>query len=175
VSYLPVGSELSIITFGKTADINLPPTVVTDTNREGLHGRIPRKVLETDSIACTYCALNASLSALQNFMGTLDTGSVILITGSSERVVNLESILKVIDRVPIQVFPVLYPGKAHPDVFNLASHGKVFAVPEGEGVSPSGQFCHSSFSWWFLGAINSEQTALVFSPSLSIILGSENA
>ena len=150
VSYLPVGSELSIITFGKTADINLPPTVVTDTNREGLHGRIPRKVLETDDLACTYCALNASLSALQNFMGQLDTGSVVLITGSSERIVNLESILKVVDRVPIQVFPVLYPGTAHPDVFSLASHGKVFAVPEGEGVSPSGKFCCLS-----LGGIDS--------------------
>lgn len=137
VSYLPVGSELSIITFGSTADLNLPPTVVTDTNREGLHGRIPRKVLENDDVACTYCALNASLGALQNFMGQLDTGSVILVTGSSERVTNLETIMKVVDRVPIQVFPVLYPGTAHPDIFALAAHGKAYAVPEGENVSPS--------------------------------------
>ena len=137
VSYLPVGSELSIITFGKTADLNLPPTVVTDTNREGLHGRIPRKVLETDDVACTYCALNASLGALQNFMGQLDTGSVILVTGSSERVTNLETIMKVVDRVPIQVFPVLYPGTAHPDIFALAAHGKAYAVPEEENISPS--------------------------------------
>ena len=137
VSYLPIGSELSIITFGKTADINLPPTVVTDTNREGLHGRIPRKVLENDDVACSYCALNASLSALQNFMGQLDTGSVILITGSSERVTNLETIMKIVDRVPLQVFPVLYPGNAHPDMLSLASHGKAYAVPEGENVSPS--------------------------------------
>jgi hypothetical protein len=71
VSYIPVGSELSIITFGKAADINLPPTVVTDTNREGLHGRIPRKVLENDDTSCSYCALNTSLvSKLQNFFSS---------------------------------------------------------------------------------------------------------
>ena len=137
VSYIPVGSELSIITFGKTADINLPPTVVTDTNREGLHGRIPRKVLENDDVSCSYCALNTSLTALQNFMGQIDTGSVILITGSPERVTNLEGILKVVDRVPIQVFPVLYPGNSHPDIMSLARHGKAYAVPEGDRVSSS--------------------------------------
>lgn len=135
VSYIPVGSELSIITFGTTADINLPPTVVTDTNREGLHGRIPRKVLENDESSCSYCALNASLAALQNFMGQLDTGSVILITGSSERVTNLETILKVVDQVPIQVFPVLYPGNSYPDILSLARHGKAYAVPESDHVS----------------------------------------
>ena len=45
INNLPVGSELSIISFDShEAVVNLPPTVVTDSNREGLHGRIPRKV-----------------------------------------------------------------------------------------------------------------------------------
>ena len=45
INNLPVGSELSIISFdADEATVNLPPTVVTDSNREGLHGRIPRKV-----------------------------------------------------------------------------------------------------------------------------------
>lgn len=99
------------------AKVNLPPTVVTDTNREGLHGRIPRKVLMEDN-ACTYCALNTSLKALQNYMGQLETGTLILVSGSSSKPVLLNNILKSIRQVPLQVFPILYPASIHP--------GKIF-------------------------------------------------
>ena len=35
IQYLPTGSELSIISFGTESKVDLPPTVVTDDNREG--------------------------------------------------------------------------------------------------------------------------------------------
>ena len=117
IQYLPTGSELSIISFGIEAKVNLPPTVVTDTNREGLHGRIPRKVLMEDN-ACTYCALNTSLKALQNYMGQLETGTLILVSGSSSKPVLLNNILKSIKQVPLQVFPILYPASIHPGKIN---------------------------------------------------------
>ena len=41
---------------------------------QGLHGRIPRKVILDEDNACTYCALNISLKSLENFMGQLETG-----------------------------------------------------------------------------------------------------
>lgn len=141
IQYLPTGTELSIVTFGTEAKVDLPPTVVTDANREGLHGRIPRKVLDEDN-ACTYCALNTSLKSLNNFMGQLETGTLILVSGSPSKTVNLERIMAQVRQVPLQVFPILYPGTAHPDLLDLAEYGKSYAVPEGEeqagtgGVSP---------------------------------------
>ena len=158
INNLPVGSELSIITFdGQGAIVNLPPTIVTDSNREGLHGRIPRKVerptnkLKTfkergkqqnlrfaaidNEVACTFCALNASLSkALTNYIGETATGTILLVTGSSKKPSHLSEILKTIQKTPIQVYPILYPSTAHPDLMKLAAlgGGKAYAVPEGE-------------------------------------------
>ena len=85
IQYLPTGSELSIISFGTESKVDLPPTVVTDDNREGLHGRIPRKVILDEDNACTYCALNISLKSLENFMGQLETGTLILVSGTSNK------------------------------------------------------------------------------------------
>ena len=112
INNLPVGSELSIITFdGQEATVNLPPTVVTNINKEGLHGRIPRKVETSrktqakgnqnifsameNEIACTFCALNASLSkALTNYIGETAPGTILLVTGTSRKPTHLTEILR---------------------------------------------------------------------------------
>ncbi len=124
---LPVGAEVSAITFGKEATLNLPPTVVTDENREGLHGRIPRKPLE-DELACVYCAMNLSLKTLGQA-----GGEVILLTGSPRRPQLLDRLVGQIERDSVRVFPVILPGTAHPDINQLAKNGRVYAVPEDGG------------------------------------------
>ena len=53
ISRLPAGSSLAVVTYGSGeeggegedggAEVALPPTLVTDSNAEGLHGRIPRR------------------------------------------------------------------------------------------------------------------------------------
>ncbi len=132
IQYLPTGSELSIITFGSEANLDLPPTVVTDSNREGLHGRIPRKTLSEES-GCVYCALNASLRSLENYRGQVETGSVILVSGSARQPgSDLGKILGEIQAIPLNIYPIFYPGTAHPDLMKLATFGKTFAVPEAE-------------------------------------------
>ena len=159
INNLPVGSELSIISFdSKEAIVNLPPTVVTDNNREGLHGRIPRKVdhgirkerggqpaRNTDEasndIGCTFCALNASLNqALTNYVGETDSGTIVLVTGAPEKPAHLDRILTAVKDTPLQVFPILYPSTAHPDLMKLGAigGGLAYSVPEGEEglVSP---------------------------------------
>ena len=40
IQHLANGTTLSIVTFGMQARLVLPPTVVTDTNRESLYGRV---------------------------------------------------------------------------------------------------------------------------------------
>lgn len=132
IQYLPTGSELSIISYGSEAKVDLPPTVVTDANREGLHGRIPRKVIINEDNACTSCALNASLKALHNFMGQLETGTLILVSGTNDKAEKLGQIWSAVQGVPLQVFPILYPSTGHSEVLNLAIYGKAYSIPEGE-------------------------------------------
>ena len=129
LNYVPVGAEVSIITFGKEAAMNLPPTVVTDANREGLHGRIPRKVL-ADDLACVFCALNMSLGALNG-----DPGTVILLTGSPRQAQNMDKLIETVSGTPVRVFPIAYPGTAHRSLVGLARHGKHYAVSEGNSAS----------------------------------------
>ena len=46
IGLLPEGATLAIVVYGETASLVLPPTTVTEEKREGLHGRVPRRVLE---------------------------------------------------------------------------------------------------------------------------------
>ena len=43
IDLLPVGSRLNMIAFGETTREVLPTTTVTELNRDGLFGRIPRR------------------------------------------------------------------------------------------------------------------------------------
>ena len=125
IQRLPIGSQVTIITFGKEATINLPSTILTDTNREGLHGRIPRKVLQ-EELACVYCALNMSFQELG------EGGTVVLLTGSPRRPQMLGKMVERAAKENMKVFPIAYPGTAYPEIVSLARHGKHYAVPEGD-------------------------------------------
>ena len=57
ITMLPVGSELSIVTFSKNAIMHLPPTLVTETNKLGLYGRLPKRTTYDEKV-CLYCAFN---------------------------------------------------------------------------------------------------------------------
>ena len=136
IQYVPVGTEISIITFGKDASLNLPPTIVTDANREGLHGRIPRKVLSED-LACVFCAVNMSFNTLTDKLSGDIGGNVILVTGSPRRPQLLERLVETADQVALKVFPIVYPGTAYPEIIKLARHGKHYAIPESDSnLSP---------------------------------------
>lgn len=135
LQHLPLGSEVSIITFGKEATLNLPPTVVTDANREGLHGRIPRKVLP-DDLACVFCAVNMSYNNLRrDSSDRTDSGTVILVTGSPRRPQLLEQLVAVAAGSAVKVFPIIYPGTAYPEMIKLAANARHYAVPEDDAVS----------------------------------------
>ena len=60
INLLPVGSRLNIHAFGQTVKEVLPTTTVTELNRDGLFGRIPRRVLE-EKDPCVDCALEKAL------------------------------------------------------------------------------------------------------------------
>ena len=83
VSHMPTGAEMGIITVGAgSANVNIEPTVVRESNREGLHGRIPYRLL-SDREACLSCGV---LKA-KELLNPNHLGSIIIV--SSERAIDL--------------------------------------------------------------------------------------
>lgn len=76
VSHMPTGSELGIITVGsKEANVNIEPTVVRESNREGLHGRIPYRLLN-DREACLQCGIEKA----QSLINPEHLGAIIIVS-----------------------------------------------------------------------------------------------
>ena len=70
------GAELGIITVGEQgAHVNIEPTVVREANREGLHGRIPYRLLN-DREACLSCGLEKAKALLNSN----DMGAIIVVS-----------------------------------------------------------------------------------------------
>ena len=75
MSFFP-GAELGIITVGEQgAHVNIEPTVVREANREGLHGRIPYRLLN-DREACLSCGLEKAKALLNSN----DMGAIIVVS-----------------------------------------------------------------------------------------------
>ena len=120
INGLKEGSMLSIITFGKEANLVLPPTVVTQTNREGLHGRIPRRTEEVEKV-CLSCGIQLAHEILQGSSGT-----IVLVTGASAE----QPVPR--DGVNAKQFTVLYPSQpGTPEI----SDGTVYTLVEKDGES----------------------------------------
>ena len=73
------GSEVAVITFGQQATVNLDPLVVTETNRDGIHGRIPGKA-GVDAKGCLECALREASRHISDAMRT----KLIIVTSASD-------------------------------------------------------------------------------------------
>lgn len=84
VSLLPDAAELAIVTFGAEAELVLTPTLLTQDNREGIYGRIPRRHLEEET-SCLKCAVDLGLKTLGGSAANVNGlgGTLILITASA--------------------------------------------------------------------------------------------
>ena len=102
IQLLDEGSTLSIVIFGETASLVLPPTIVTEEKREGLHGRIPRRVMETNQ-SCVQCGLKLAADTLRK-----SGGNVVLISGTAADVQISTSIVDEIRASSIQLFTFGY-------------------------------------------------------------------
>ena len=56
---------MAIVTFSNTARINLEPTRVSQTNKEGLHGRVPGRASNSNT-SCYSCGINAALELVSS-------------------------------------------------------------------------------------------------------------
>ena len=78
VSHMPSGSELGIISAkSKEAVVNVEPTVVLGSNREGLHGRIPYRLLNEHD-ACIQCGIEKATA----MFNPDHIGSIIVVSNS---------------------------------------------------------------------------------------------
>ena len=75
IELLPEGSVLSIVSTTGSASVLLPPTLVTEAQREGLLGRVPRRGAE-QAAKCLHCGIQLGVDTL----GELG-GSLVLLTG----------------------------------------------------------------------------------------------
>ena len=119
INNLKDGTMLSIITYGREGNLVLPPTVVTHTNREGLHGRIPRRIEESNE-TCLSCGIKLAKDILAG-----SSGSIILVTG------NLYSNLQVDDIT--EIYTVLYPAREETNI------GTVYSILEKNTENPLNQ------------------------------------
>ena len=119
INNLKEGTMLSIITFGREGNLVLPPTVVTHTNREGLHGRIPRRIEESND-TCLSCGIKLAKDILAG-----SSGSIILVTGNLYSSLEVEEIS--------DIYTVLYPAREE------ARIGTVYSILEENTKNPLNQ------------------------------------
>lgn len=115
IGNIPTGAMLSIITFGREGSLVLPPTVVTSFNREGLHGRIPRRTEDSNEV-CISCGLQLAGDVLAG-----SKGSIILLTGGVDK-------NKMDDQ---KMYTILYPGSYDQIIDNT-----LYSIQENTARSP---------------------------------------
>lgn len=123
INLLPVGSRLNIHAFGHSVKEVLPTTTVTELNRDGLFGRIPRRVLD-DVKPCVNCALDRALYEVGH------NEVVILITGVDTKMNNHAGVLRQVEDKEIPIYVISYPATIHTSYIDLARFGEVYAVVE---------------------------------------------
>jgi len=122
IQLLDEGATLSIVIFGETASLVLPPTIVTEEKREGLHGRIPRRVMETNQ-SCVQCGLKLAADTVRK-----SGGNVVLISGTGTDVRISTSLVDEIRASSIQLFTVSYNLDKQPDMPQLINYSTFYAV-----------------------------------------------
>ena len=95
---------MAIVVYGETASLVLPPTTVTEEKREGLHGRVPRRVLEqTLRSPCLQCGLQLASKTLKK-----EGGSIVLVT-KEDRPVSSHLLDKTAIPSNVQLFTLAFP------------------------------------------------------------------
>ena len=124
IGLLAEGTSLAIVVYGETASLVLPPTTVTEEKREGLHGRVPRRVLEQSLAAhCLKCGLELAASTLRKA-----GGSVVLVTRDDGALAG--SVLEEVNSASTQLFSLAFPAFESSVISPLASLSTYYRVNE---------------------------------------------
>ena len=81
ITAIPEGDEVGIVSFGANARINIEPTEVTASNREGLYGRVPFRLLNGQQ-GCLECGLRMALK-LMDSPRAVSNGALVVLTATA--------------------------------------------------------------------------------------------
>ena len=128
ISSLPNDVEVGIVTFGKSAEVVLKPTLLTSDNREGVYGRIPRRILEDDD-SCLECAIDLARVSL-TLGGRQTGGRILLITATKTRPSEFTELVQSIQEGGHYVQMITFEESTFYDVRHMGQFGKTFIVHE---------------------------------------------
>jgi len=130
INLLPAGSRLNIHAFGQLVKEVLPTTTVTELNRDGLFGRVPRRVLD-ETQPCVLCALDKVMHNIGH------NEVIILITGIQTSLDNNADVLTDLGNKRTPVYVIGYPATLDISYLELAKYGGLYSIAEGSvQVSP---------------------------------------
>jgi hypothetical protein len=155
-NHVPEGTEVGIVTFGSSARANLDPTVVTKSNRYGLFGKIPFRLLE-DQTGCVECGLKIASKILtltdeaRNIKKPLvKRGSIVLITASSAEGDNsLLEVKKMVEKEFIPIYNVAFKAECN-EITQLAKFGGNYVA------QPKSKRLLQTMADIFIGILNQE-------------------
>ena len=127
-SHVPEGTEVGIVTFGgKRARTNMEPTVVTKSNRHGLFGKIPFRLLN-DRDGCVACGLEIAgrLLTLTNEL-EFSSGSIVLITATEVPVNSMREVKKMVYSQALPIYRVGFKTQCD-EVSELTKYGANYVV-----------------------------------------------
>lgn len=153
-SHVPEGSEVAIVTFGAKAKINIDPTVVSESNREGLFGKIPFRLFE-DQQGCIECGLQEArkLMTLPNSDGVLSSPSIVLLTATPASQEALRGLENDIETHALPVYNIKLSNDACNELDKLTLFGGNFAALA-DRSSEKENLLQDSLSDIFLAIIN---------------------
>ena len=124
---LPDNVEISIITVGRQAQVVLQPTLLTSDNREGMFGRVPRRILE-EGEACLDCAINLADKTLE--LGGHTGGTILLITATRTRPRLYDDMVQLIKNGQHHLHTITFADSGFYEARDLSQFGSIFVVPE---------------------------------------------
>ena len=128
ISSLPNDVEVAIVTFGKSAEVVLKPTLLSADNREGIYGRIPRRLLE-DDLGCLECAIHLASKTL-TMGGRTSGGRILLITATKTRPSDFTELVQSLQESSHQVQMITFEDSTFYDVRQLGQFGATYIVHE---------------------------------------------
>ena len=95
---------MAIVTYAGHARVNLDPTPVTESNKEGLHGRVPGRAM-TDNSSCYSCGMRAALDLVSDEVNTKTV--FIVARGDNSHGEEMNMVEKAIEKKNIPVYGIV--------------------------------------------------------------------
>ena len=142
INHVPTGDQIGIVTFGANARVNIEPTIVTESNREGLYGRIPFRLLNGQQ-GCLECGLRMAMQMV-NYNYKTD---ILVLTATAGHGSNaLPEIQDMVEELALPINLVSFEPKLNPEVVKLTKYGGVFGLQS--------QFIQQNLADTFLEILN---------------------